>query len=59
MYYLQNQVKEYLNPNSHELNVSIFYQVIANKELDAIKVNFSPDGDLNNSLNNSPGIGNY
>ena len=47
------------NPNSHELNVGIFYQVIANIELDAIKVNFSPDGDLNNSLNSSPSIGNY
>ena len=43
------------DPNSHELNVSIFYKVIANNELDAIKVNFSPDGGQNASL----GVGGY
>ena len=48
-------VKIQKDPNSHELNVSIFYKVIANNESDAIKVNFSPD----EGLNDSPSIGDY
>ncbi len=48
-------VKLQKDPNSHELNVSIFYKVIANNESDAIKINFSPDEGQNISL----GTGEY
>lgn len=52
-------VKIIKDPNSHNLKISIFYQIIANKETDAIQINFSPDNGLNDSSNNSPGIGGY
>ena len=47
------------NPNSHNLNVKIYYLVLADSRLEAIQVNFSPDNALNNTVTNSPTIGGY
>ena len=37
------------DPNSHELNVGVFYRTIVNDQPDAIQVNFSPDNGINSS----------
>ena len=47
------------NPNSHNLNIKIYYLVLADSRLEAIQVNFSPDNALNNTVTNSPTIGGY
>ena len=47
------------DPNSHELNVGVFYRTIVNDQSDAIQVNFSPDNGINSSNASSPGTGGY
>jgi len=68
---INNQIKIYLSQielinvsvdkaeDSHELYVKIYYRVKANKEEDAIQINFSQDNSLANSSTNSPSIGGY
>ena len=47
--------------NSHQINVGVFYRVIANNTIDAIQVNFSSDNTVASSAGggaSSPSIGN-
>ena len=44
-------------PDSHEINISIFYTVINNNNEDAIQINFSADSGLSNSNASSPSVG--
>ncbi len=44
-------------PDSHELNVSVFYRVKSNNEIDAIQVSFAQDSDINESSLSSPDVG--
>ena len=68
---INNQVERYIpqveltnvtinkDPNSHELNIGVFYKTIVNDQPDAIQVNFSPDKGINRSNSSSPGTGGY
>ena len=66
---IRNQVERYVpqveltnvtvnkEPNSHNLNVGVFYRTIINNLEDAIQVNFTPDNEVNTSNTSSPSTG--
>tara|TARA_Y100000593_G_scaffold87562_1_gene168190 strand:+ start:705 stop:1163 length:459 start_codon:yes stop_codon:yes gene_type:complete len=43
--------------DSHELFIGIYYRIIANRERDAIQINFNMDNTTNDSSINSPAVG--